>query len=109
MRGVEDKRVCLWFKGKNIRNEKASQMGSFFFFLNGSLSSSDETSSPGSHQPDFLPWRSVSGDGRGMTDMLLVTSSVGMVHGVHGHSSNSGPASALCLCLVVGIASLAHG
>ena len=42
--------------------------------------------------------------------MLLVTSTMRMVHGVHGHTSNSGPgALSLCLHLVVDVSGLADG
>ena len=45
-----------------------------------------------------------------MTDVLLVTTTMGMVHGVHGHTSDSGPgSSALRLPPVPGVASLADG
>jgi hypothetical protein len=39
----------------------------------------------------------------------MVTSSVGMLHGVHGNSSHLGPAVALCLELVVSAAGLEEG
>lgn len=81
---------------------------SFFFLLDGSLSSSDEPSSSGSKQSDFLSVRGVSADGRGMPNMLLITSSMGMVYGVHSHSSNSWPSSSLCLGLMVWISGFAH-
>lgn len=35
-----------------------------------------------------------------MTDMLLVTSSMGMVYGVHSHTSHSWPVLSLCSVLV---------
>ena len=42
--------------------------------------------------------------------MLLVTTTMWMVDGVHGDTSNSGPGtSALCLPSVVGVAGLADG
>jgi hypothetical protein len=34
-------------------------------------------------------------DGRGLTDMLVVTTTVGMVDGVHGNTTSPGPAVAL--------------
>lgn len=64
--------------------------------------SSDETGSSGGHQTSLLTAGSVSGDGRGVTDVLLVTTTMRMVNGVHGNTSNSGPgASSLCLPSVV--------
>lgn len=42
--------------------------------------------------------------------MLLVTTTMRMVDGVHSNTSNSGPcSSALCLPSVVGVSSLANG
>lgn len=42
--------------------------------------------------------------------MLTVTTTMGMVDGVHSNTSNSGPCtSALCLPSVVGVSSLANG
>ena len=41
--------------------------------------------------------------------MLVVTTTVGMVHGVHGHTTHTRPAVALGLVLVVGAAGLQEG
>lgn len=41
-----------------------------------------------------------------MADVLVVTSSVRMVHGVHGHAAHPGPAVPLHAELVVGVAGL---
>ena len=41
--------------------------------------------------------------------MLLVTTTVGMLHGVHGHASHGGPGVALDTELVEGTAGLEHG
>lgn len=72
--------------------------------------SSDETGSSGGHETCLLTAGSVSADGRGVTDVLLVTTTMGMVDGVHGNTSNSGPgSSSLCLPSVVGVSSLADG
>lgn len=74
------------------------------------LTSSDETSSSGGDEADLDSAGSVSGNGRGVTDVLLVTTTMRMVHGVHGNTSNSGPgSSSLCLPSVVRVAGLANG
>jgi len=44
-----------------------------------------------------------------MTNVLVVTSSVGMLHRVHGHTTHLGPAVPLHTVLVVGVSSLKHG
>merc|ERR1712227_1145080 len=41
--------------------------------------------------------------------MLMVTTTVGMLDGVHGHTSNLGPAVPLHSVFVVGSAGLEHG
>lgn len=81
---------------------------SFFFFLNGSLSSSDEPSSSSGDETDFLPMGSVSADSGGMSNMLLISTTMRMIYGVHSHSSNSGPASSLCFVFVVLATGLAN-
>ena len=50
-----------------------------------------------------------SGDGRGVTDMLLVTTTMGMVDGVHSNTSNLGPSVSLCLVLPVSGTGLEEG
>lgn len=71
---------------------------------------SDETGSSSGHETCLLTAGSVSGDGRGVTDVLLVTTTMRMVDGVHSNTSNSGPGtSALRLPSVVGVSSLANG
>ena len=71
---------------------------------------SDETGSSGGHETSLLTAGSVSRDGRGVTDVLLVTTTMRMVDGVHSNTSNSGPgSSSLCLPSVVGVSSLANG
>lgn len=82
---------------------------SFFFLLDGSLSSSDETSSSGSNETDLLTVRCISADSGGMSNVLLVTTTMRMVYGVHSHTSNSGPTSALCSVFVVLVTGLANG
>lgn len=52
---------------------------------------SEETGSSGSDETGLLTRRRISGHGRGVTDVLVVSSSVGVVHRVHGHTSGSGP------------------
>ena len=75
---------------------------SFLLNLEIFLTSSNETSSSGGNETDLFTVRCESGDGGGMTDMLLVTTTMGMVDGVHSNTSNSGPdSSSLSLPSVV--------
>lgn len=71
--------------------------------------SSDETGSPGGDETGLLSGDGVSGDGRGLSDVLVVSSSVGVVHRVHGHTSGPGPRVSLRLELVERSSSLEEG
>jgi len=48
-------------------------------------------------------------DSRSFTNVLVVTTSVGMFNGVHSHTTNLGPAVTLRLVLVISSACLQHG
>ncbi|QBM85411.1 hypothetical protein METSCH_A00280 [Metschnikowia aff. pulcherrima] len=68
--------------------------------IRGLLGTSQQTGSSGSDQTSLLTWHSVSGDGRSLTNMLMVTTTVRVVHWVHGHTSSSWPRVSLDLVLV---------
>lgn len=53
--------------------------------------------------------RSVSSNGTGLTHVLLVTTSVGVIHGVHRHTSSLGPLVTLHSVLVESATSLEDG
>lgn len=77
----------------------------------GSSSSSlapKTTSSPCGNKTNLLARRSITADSRGMTNVLVVTSSMRMLNRVHGHTTHLRPAVPLDAVLVVGIASLQH-
>ena len=57
----------------------------------------------------LLSARCVSPGGRGVTNVLMVTTTVRMLDGVHGNTSNSGPVSLLGVRSVVGAVSAEHG
>ncbi|GMT09040.1 hypothetical protein PFISCL1PPCAC_337, partial [Pristionchus fissidentatus] len=73
------------------------------------LSSTNTSSSAGGDETNLKTGARRSGDGRGVSDMLVVTSSMGMLDGVHGDSSHARPAVTLSLVLVVSTSSLEHG
>lgn len=52
------------------------------------LSSSDPSGSSGSDETDLLTSAGSPPDGGGLADVLMVTSSVGMLHGVHSNTTN---------------------
>merc|ERR1719468_863191 len=73
------------------------------------LSSPDPTSSPGSNKTDLLTGAGAPPDGGGLTNMLVITSSVGMLDGVHSNTTNLGPAVPLHFVFVVSTTSLQDG
>ena len=71
--------------------------------------SSDGASPLGGNKSGLLTARGVSPGGRGVTNVLMVTTTVGMLDGVHGDTSNSGPVSLLGVRSVVGAVGAEHG
>lgn len=71
--------------------------------------SPEPTSSPGSNKTNLLPWWSITSDSAGMTNVLMVTTTVGMFHGVHGNTTDLRPAVPLDPVLVICITSLKQG
>ena len=59
----------------------------------------EQTSSAGGDETDFLSGHGGASDGRGFSDMLMVSSSVRMVDGVHSHTTSTGPATRVVLDL----------
>merc|ERR1719228_936031 len=72
------------------------------------LSSPDPTSPPGSNQTDLATSAGSSLHSGSLSNMLVVTSSVGMLHRVHSNTAHLWPAVPLDLVLVVASASLKH-
>ena len=56
--------------------------------LGDDLSSPDSTGPAGGDETDLLTGGGSSADGGSLTDMLVVTSSVGMLDGVHSNTTN---------------------
>lgn len=77
--------------------------------LNNNASTAETTSAAGGNETDLLSGGRVAGNRSGVTDVLMVTSSVGVLNGVHGNTANDGPAVALGLVLVVGATGLEEG
>ena len=79
------------------------------FLVLGDLSgSSDETGSSGGDETDLGSGRRFSPASRRVTDMLMVSSSEGMLDRVHRNTTHLWPAVALHLVLVVRTTSLTH-
>jgi hypothetical protein len=71
--------------------------------------SSDGAGSLGGNKTTLLTAGSVSSGGRGVTNVLMVTTTVRMLDGVHGNTSDSGPVSLLGVGSVVGAVGTEHG
>jgi len=69
-------------------------------------STSKETSSSGSDETTLLTARGISTGSSGVTNVLMVTTTVRMFDGVHSNTSNTGPVSLLGLSLEVRVVSL---
>ena len=70
---------------------------------------SEATSAAGGDQTDLLARGAVAGDGRGVTNVLMVTTTVRVLNGVAGNTTNLGPAVALDAEAVVGVTGLEDG
>lgn len=76
------------------------------FLLGVHLSTTDPTGPTGRDKTDFPTGRSASLHRGSLTDVLVVTTTVRMFNGVHGHTTYLWPAVPLHLVLVVGATGL---
>ena len=67
----------------------------------GLLGTAEQTCPPGGDETGLLTADGVARDGRGLSDMLVVTTTVRVIDGVHGNTTSTGPAVALGSELVV--------
>lgn len=98
------------------RTDTSLQMSrTFLYFLAekylvlGLLGTTQQTSTAGSNETSLLTGGSVAVDSGSLSDMLMVTTSVGMVDGVHGHTTSLGPSVALDGELMLGARRLEEG
>ena len=77
--------------------------------MSDDLGTSESSSSSGGDETDLLTGRGESGSGGGFSDVLVVSSSVGMVDGVHLDSGDSGPDVSSSLVFEVGSSGLEDG
>ena len=73
------------------------------------LGTAEQTSTAGSNETSLLTGDGIASNGRGVTNVLMVSSSVGMVDGVHSNTTSLGPRVALDAVLVVSTTSLQEG
>merc|ERR1719193_1934238 len=73
------------------------------------LSTTNSSGPAGGDKTDLATRRSATHDSGGLTNMLMVTTTVGMLDRVHGHTTDLGPAVPLDLVLVVRAAGLQDG
>ena len=79
---------------------------SSLFLLENLSTTSDESSSSGSDKTALLSSGAVSSDGRWVTNMLMVTTTMRMLDWVHSDTSNSWPVLSLSSGLEPGVGSL---
>lgn len=79
---------------------------SSFALLDDLLGTSDEASSAGGNETDLVASGGAAGHGRGVTDVLVVTTTVRMLDRVHGDTSDARPVVSLRLGLVPAVDSL---
>jgi len=77
------------------QRKSAKESPSLFLVL--VLASAQATRAAGRHQTDLLTGDGVPLDSGGVTDVLMVTTSVRVLNGVHRHTSHLGPSVALSL------------
>lgn len=73
------------------------------------LGTTEETSTAGGNETDLLTGHGTTGDSGGLTNVLVVTTTVRVINRVHGNTTSAGPRVALDLVLVVGVAGLEKG
>jgi len=83
------------------KTERTESSARSFWLANDLSGTSDETSSSGGNKTNLMTTGSISSDCRRMTNMLMVTTTVRMLDGVHSNTSNSRPMRSLCLHLEV--------
>ena len=84
-------------------------INSLILILSKLLDSAKTSSAPGADQTNLTTRRGLLANSRRTTDVLVVSSSEGMLHGVLRHTTNLGPAVALDSVFVVGTSGLEQG
>lgn len=83
--------------GNAVRKKSHNNTRLFFMhqatphLLLGLLGTTQQTSSPSGNETGLLTLGSISRDGRSLADMLMVTTTVRMVDGVHSNTTGLGP------------------
>lgn len=85
---------------------RATSQDSSLLFGFDDFGTADQTSASGGNETSLLTWGSGAGERRGVTDVLLVTTTVGMVNRVHGDTTHARPFLLLGQVLVEHITSL---
>merc|ERR1712077_139251 len=91
----------LGFNTIQPTNNIAKVIGCSLLFLATLLSSTNSTGSSCSNKTNLSACTCTSLDGRCFTNVLMVTTSMGMFYGVHSNTTYFGPAVALHLILVI--------
>lgn len=80
-----------------------------FLLLLDLLGTTQQTGTSGSNETNLLTRGSITRNGRSVTNMLMVTTTVGVINRVHGNTTSLGPAVSLESVLVEGATSLEQG
>lgn len=96
------KACCRFAQTERLPSEWVKKTRSVLLLDEKLAASTDGTSSLGGDETTLLATGGVSSGSRGVTNVLMVTTTVRMLDGVHSNTSNSGPVTLLGVSLVVG-------
>jgi len=88
---------------------QVSLLGRHLHFLSNTSVTSKTTSPTSGDKTNLLTSRCVSLDSGSVTDMLMITTTMGMLYGIHSNTTNLGPGVPLGLVLMVSTSSLQEG
>jgi len=106
----QEQRVLLTSLTRSYPKQNRTIRCSLVVLDEGDLATTaDDTSTSGGDKTDLLTARSVSPGGSGVTHVLMVTTTVRMLDGVHRNTSHDRPVTLLGVGPVVGFVGLEHG
>lgn len=104
----ESKFIFRW-DIKGGRRGPFSTLEHYLLVRNNGLGSTETTSTPGSNETNLLTRGIVPGGGGGVTNVLMVTTTMGVIHRIHRHTTDTGPLVTLCPVLEVCASGLEQG
>ena len=88
---------------------KVNKINCSLILLENLSTTSDQTGSSSGDETNLLTSRLVTSHSGWVTNVLMVTTTMGMLNWVHGNTSHSWPVVSLSLCLVPGSVGLEEG